>query len=578
MAEYDIVIRGGTIVDGLRTPRYVSDLAVRDGRVVKIGGLRSATARRTIDATGLVVAPGFIDTHTHYDAQIFWDPYCSVSSWHGVTTIAIGNCGFGFAPCAADKRDRAMRALTRNEAIPYEAMKLGMRWDELGWKTFPDYLNALAKIPKGLNVVSYVPLTPVYTWVMGWDGAKQRRPTETELSQMYTIVNDGLDAGAIGWSAQVFGPQSIQRDYDGTPMVTDLMTDDEIFGFARVLAQRDEGFIELSYFGTGEEKRLINDKITSVYERVAAESRRPVLYQAVVANIDNPEQHRQRLKWLEACNRRGLRIFGQSQLRRSEFHLTFNDWNLFDQSPAWRIATLGTPAERKAKMQDPEVRAAMRSEWDRGILPEGAIRGSVAGLIIDHVGHKDLRKYEGMSVSAIARKEGKHVIDALLDIVVADNLNTEIIAPQGRDYPEGAAEIANSPFIVAGLSDGGAHVKFTPGGSYPTDILQWLVRDKELVSLEEAHCKLSYLPAQAVGIRDRGFIREGAPADIVIYDLNALDIGTEEVVDDLPGGDWRRVQRPSGYRWTIVNGRVTFEDGRPSGDMPGALLRHGSGT
>ena len=573
MADYDILIRGGTIVDGLKTPRYVSDLAIKDGRIIKIGGLRKASADRVLDASGLIVAPGFTDLHTHYDAQIFWDPYCSVSGWHGVTTVAIGNCGFGFAPCAVEDRERAMQALTRNEAIPYEVLKAGMEWD---WTAFPEFLDSLERAPKAVNVVSYVPLTPVYAWVMGWNESKERRPNDRELQEMCRLVHEGMDAGGVGWSAQVLGPESIQRDYDGSPMVTDLMTNEEVLAFSKLLADRDEGYIELTYQADAEQDRMADDATLDMYEKVAAASGRPVLYQAIVANIDNPDQHRQRLQWLERCNRSGLRMFGQAQLRRSEFELTFKDWNLFDQSPTWRKITLGTVAERKAKMEDSELRAAARAEWDAGILPEGAIRGSIAGLIIKEVGRPDLERYIGMTVAQIAEAEGKHVIDALLDIVVVDDLRTEIIAPQGRDYPEGAAEVANSPYVVPGLSDGGAHVKFTPGGTFTTDILQWLVHEKGLVDLEEAHYKLSYLPAVVAGIRDRGFIREGAPADLVVYDSKELDIGTVEVAYDLPGGDWRKVQRPKGYRWTLVNGHVTIEDGKPTESRPGKLLRHGA--
>ncbi len=572
MVEYDILIRGGTIVDGLRSPRYQGDLGIKDGKIVRIDGLRGASAARTLDASGLIVAPGFVDLHTHYDAQIFWDPYCSVSGWHGVTSVAIGNCGFGFAPCAVEKRDRAMLALTRNEAIPYEVMKAGMAWD---WVSFPQFLDTLDGLPKAVNVVSSVPLTPVYAWVMGWDQAKERRPTEVELNEMCRLVDEGMDAGGIGWSAQVLGPDSVQRDYDASPMVTDLMTDDEILTFARILGERGDGYVELAYQGTGEENRMIGDGITSLFERVAAESRRPVLYQAVVANMDNPQQHRQRLEWLERCQRQGLRLFGQADLRRHPFEFTFNDWTLFDQSPTWRVITIGTPQERKSKMQDELLRQALRAEWDSGIMPDGAIRGSVAGLIVQGVDRPELERYNGMRIAEIAVAEGKHVIDALLDLVVADDLRTQIIAPKGRDLPEGAAEILNSPYCVSGLSDGGAHVKFSPGGTFSTESLQWLVRDTGLVSLEEAHYKLSYLPATVAGIRDRGFIREGAPADIVVYDLETLDIGASEVFHDLPGGDWRRVQRPTGYRWVVVNGEVTLEDGTPTTAMPGKLLRHG---
>ena len=302
-----------------------------------------------------------------------------------------------------------------------------------------------------------------------------------------------------------------------------------------------------------------------------------MLHQAVVTNDNNPSQHRQRLNWLEECARRNIRLYGQGVTRRTGFDLTFEDWNLFDESPTWRNVTLGTPEERKGKMQDPELRAALKQEWDNGILPETIIDGSIAGLVVEEVGRADLERYAGQSVGQIAQKEGKHLIDALLDIVVADNLQTEFEGSVGRSNAEYTAEIMHSPYVLSGASDGGAHVKLIPGGTYPTDMLAWLVRDEGLVSLEEAHFKLSYLNAVAGGIRDRGFLREGAPADIVVYDLEKLALGPIEVVHDLPGGDWRRVQKAEGYRWTLVNGQVTFEDGVPTGAMTGKLLRHGTG-
>ena len=209
MADYDILITGGTIVDGTRTPRYVSDIGIKDGKITQIGGLKGKTADRVLDAVGRIVAPGFVDLHTHYDAQIFWDPYCTLSGWHGVTSVALGNCGFGFAPSRVQDRDRAMLSMTRNEAIPYDAMKAGMPWD---WVTFPDFIESLIRTPKGVNCLTYVPLTPLYAWVMGWEEAKKRRPTEAELQEMCRLVHEAMDAGACGWSAQVLGAKSIQRD------------------------------------------------------------------------------------------------------------------------------------------------------------------------------------------------------------------------------------------------------------------------------------------------------------------------------------------------------------------------------
>ena len=673
MADFDIIIKGGTVVDGARTPRYLSDVAIKDGKIAQIGGLGNKTADRVLDAKGRIVAPGFVDLHTHYDAQIFWDPYCTLSGWHGVTSVALGNCGFGFAPSRVEDQDRAMLSMTRNEAIPYGAMKEGMPWD---WVTFPDFIESLSNTPKGVNCLTYVPLTPLYAWVMGWEEAKKRRPTEDELQEMCRLINEAMDAGACGWSAQVLGATSVQRDYDGTPMITDLLSEHEVLTFAKILAARDEGFIELAYQETGEEGRPLGEATRIFFERVAEAAQRPVLYQAVTPNSVHPEQHRERIRWLQSCAERGLRVYGQGATRRGGFEMTFEDWNLFDDAPAWRDVTLGTKDERKAKMEDPEMRRRLKEEWDSGTRPRQVIAGSVGSLIVQtkntnvdigaeseftkmpapvsvdgsnyflintRDGYKLLSticphqggtvgdegemfvcdnhgyQYEtdggkcinadglrmksyvvnvkdgrmialvpdekaaaaaesGQTVQQIADQEGKHVIDALLDMVVADDLTTEFLAEtQGRETAQYTAEVLDSNLVVAGVSDGGAHVKFLTAGVYPTDMLCWLVRDEKVITLEDAHYKLSYLPAHFGGFKDRGAIREGAPADIVVYDLNKLEILPSEVAEDLPGGEWRRIQKANGYNWIMVNGEITFEEGEPTGAMPGRLLHNGRG-
>ena len=673
MAHFDIIIRGGTVVDGTRTPRYTSDIAIKDGKIAKIGGLNGNTADKVLDAKGRIVAPGFVDLHTHYDAQIFWDPYCTLSGWHGVTSVALGNCGFGFAPSRQEDQDRAMLSMTRNEAIPYDAMKAGMPWD---WVTFPDFIDSLTRTPKGVNCLTYVPLTPLYAWVMGWEDAKKRRPTEEELQEMVRLINEAMNAGACGWSAQVLGINSLQRDYDGTPMVTDMLSEAEILTFAKILADRDEGFIELAYQETGEEGRPLGEETRIFFEKVAETAKRPILYQAVTPNSLHPEQHRERIRWLESCAERGLRVYGQGATNRGGFLFTFEDWNLFDDSPAWRDVTLGTKDERKAKMQDPEMRRRLKEEWDSGTRPTRASQGSVGSLLVlaknvkidigpesdftklpvpvevggasyflmkgrdgykllstlcPHQGgtiedgeeafvcdghgynfdkdggrcitnpslrmksfvvsvkdgqliasapdeNADTVAEAGQTVQQIADREGKHVIDALLDMVVEDDLSTEFFAAiQGRDVAQYTAEVLDSNHIVAGVSDGGAHVKFLTNGSYPTDMITWLVRDEKVITLEDAHYKLSYLPAHFGGFKDRGAIREGAPADIVVYDLDKLEVLPSEVAEDLPGGEWRRIQKSKGYNWIMVNGEITFEEGEPTGAMPGRLLRNGRG-
>ena len=270
MAQFDWVIKNGTIVDGLRMPRFRGDIGVAGGVVAAIGQLDASEANRVIDATGHVVAPGFVDLHTHYDAQIFWDPWCTISGWHGVTSVAIGNCGFGFAPVAPELRERSMLSMTRNEAVSLAAMRAGMPWD---WETFPEFLDSLERTPKAVNLLTYMPLNPLLVWVMGLERAKAGElPTPAETAELCRLFEEAMDAGACGFSMQRLLPDSgsdIQRDHDGSPMVTDVMHHETCLELARVLGRRNEGFIQMTLYSADRERDLRE------YEELAAVSGRP---------------------------------------------------------------------------------------------------------------------------------------------------------------------------------------------------------------------------------------------------------------------------------------------------------------
>src|ERR1700746_2781407 len=266
MADFDIQIKGGTVVDGTRVPRYRADGWIKDGKSAQVGGRAPGFAKKVIDADGLIVAPGFVDLHTHYDAQIRWDPYCTISGWHGVTSVVLGNCGFGFAPCAPDFRERSMLTMTRTEAIPYESMRQGMHWD---WETIPQYLDSLDRSPKGVNVIQYMPTASLMTYVMGLEAAKTRPATDQERKDMQRLMHEGMEAGLAGFSIQRLGPNSVQADFDGTPMVTDTMCDEDIVCLAEVLAERDEGSIQITQ-ATGDLKADY-----AFVERLAAVAQRP---------------------------------------------------------------------------------------------------------------------------------------------------------------------------------------------------------------------------------------------------------------------------------------------------------------
>jgi N-acyl-D-aspartate/D-glutamate deacylase len=375
------------------------------------------------------------------------------------------------------------------------------------------------------------------------------------------------------------GKNSIQADFDGTPMVTDTMSDDDLLNLCQVLAERDEGFIEITH-DTG------NDAADRAFvERMAAVAKRPIIWNPVFAMPHDATAHRSFIDWLDEVNARGLRIFGQAATARSGFAMTMSDWNNYDSAPTWNYATTGTHAEKLIKLADPDVRVGLRDEIDdAGNLKKDGFKtpgGSLLGLVVQNVrGNADLLKYEGKSLGQIGKEEGKHVVDVLLDISLAEDLNVEFLQPQpALSNPANTAElIADSRYTFPGVSDGGAHTKFFNGGCFTTDFLLWLARDANVMTLEEAHYRLSALPAHAAGIRDRGTIREGAPADIVVYDLDGLAVEPHwigEVVHDLPGGEWRRVNRAKGYRAILVNGEITFENGECTGATPGKLLRHG---
>ena len=577
MTDFDVHIKGGTIVDGTRVPRYRGDVWIKDGSIVQIGGRPRGTAERVVDATDRIVAPGFVDLHTHYDAQIRWDPWCTISGWHGVTSVVLGNCGFGFAPVRPDFRERSMLTMTRTEAIPYASMEQGMAWD---WETIPEYLDSLDRIAKGVNCIQYMPTASLMTYVMGLEAAKSRPATEQERKEMQRLLHEGMDAGLCGFSIQRLGPNSVQADFDGSPMVTDTMCDDDILALAQVLAERDEGFIQITQAAGDIREDL------AFLEKLAATAQRPILHNVVAPSRKDPMVHQRPLKWIDKCREQGLPIFAQCGTGRAGFAFTLEHWNLYDASPAWRAVTTGTKNEKATKMRDPELRAALVAEAEEADRRLQVIQAGVGGnprdLVIQGVNRQaDLQKYVGRSVGEIADTEGKSVIEAMLDLSLAGDLNVEFLGPDKGSNAGFMAEMMNdSPYAIPGVSDGGAHTKFFTGGAYTTDFLMWLVRDEGVVTLEEAHYRLSNLPAHAAGFRDRGVLREGAAADVVVYDMEELAIDPPwigEAVYDLPGGEWRRVQRAKGYDAILVNGEVTFEHGECTGATPGRLLRHGRG-
>ncbi len=573
MADYDLLIRNGTIVDGLRMPAFKGDIAVRNGKIVAIGNVQGS-AERVIDATGSIVAPGFMDIHTHYDAALSgWDPYATLSGWHGVTTVAIGNCGFGFAPVRPEDRDRAMRRMERTETIPLTCMQAGMRWD---WITFPEFLNSLDRGGLGVNAASLVPYSPLRAWVLGNEAARdpnyKTKPEQVE--EIKHILREGLQAGGFGFSASF---SMANRDYDGGYLPTQVAPREEFLEMAKVMREFNRGSIEWTMGNALQGLGL------DFLVELAKTSGRPVNWNAIVYDANNPNGWRRQLEWTEKAFREAV-VLPVDICLPIEREFTLETMGLFDQLPAWNEATVGTLEERKAKLADPARRAALRRDMDQGrrlMLGQTADgeQGQVGmfkwdATVVDDVELAKNEHLKGRTIAEIAKEQGKHPVDVLLDLAVEEDLKTEFAMQDSINADEKAVgEILKHPLTLIGASDGGAHTKFLTLGKYPTHFLAHWVRDKQIMTIEEAHWRLSTMLGWAIGIRDRGWLREGMPADIVVYDMEKLGVRPLETIRDLPDGDWRRVQKADGYRYTIVNGRITFEDGTCTGALPGKMLR-----
>ena len=360
------------------------------------------------------------------------------------------------------------------------------------------------------------------------------------------------------------GPASVQRDHDGSPMPTDVMHDETCREFSRVLTERNDGFVQMLLV-SGD-----NARDRAFYEEVATISGRPVIMNVVQAFDDRPHIHRHVLAWLKSCRERGIRVVGQGLTTDAGFTFTFEEWNLFDDQQVWCDATTGTREERKAKLADPARRAALRKNLPvtaTGPLPQIAIVGPQL---------EKNKKWLDYTLAHAGEKMGKHPVDVMLDMAVEEDLKTEFFAAPPNGKIEHLKELVDDPYILFGVSDGGAHTKFLTAGRYPTETLCKVVREHKMLSLEEAHWRLSALPAEVAGFRGRGVLKKGAPADIVIYDFEGLRVLPDEIAHDLPGGEWRRIQRAEGYRYILVNGEITMRNGQPTNTHSGKLLRHGA--
>ena len=604
MPEFDKIIRNGTIVDGTGgMPAYRGDIAIKNGKIAMISGRILGSAKEELDATGCIVAPGAIDLHNHYDLQLNWDPYATMSGWHGVTSVAIGQCGFGFAPCKPEDREAAMRLLTRIEAIPLKTMELGLSWD---WETFPQWMDALAKKPLGVNVGALVPFNPLRLYVMGLNDSRERvNATEKETKQMQAIVRESMEAGAFGWSSM---KTLLNRPDDGRFIPSQVASNEEYLALAETMAEFGIGSIGWTrgqaerplppgepdlMGGAGIEANAATGLQFDPVEgdvrgegrdnfliQMAKASGRPLNYGGVSYSEANPERYKEQLAYLERAHKEGANLFAQASGVQVSPVFELAEYNGFDALPNWIDPFIGTPEERIAKLNTPGVRDKMKQdvggEWT-GIGGTADVAANWTKLRVVEVRKDSNLQYEGMNIAELAEATGKHPMDAMLDLAIDEALKTEFSTdpPTGTD-PEAMKEILNHPYTHPCISDGGAHVRYLTVGIWPVNFLTMWARDHEAMSLEKAHYKMSGLPAFIAGFTDRGVLREGFAGDIIVYDLDKLGLQYDSPIydDDFPGGERRLIQKAKGIRFTLVNGEVTFTEGTVCTDAtPGKLLR-----
>lgn len=553
----DLLIKNGTVVDGTGAPRRVADVAVKDGVVVEIGKVKDGAAK-TIDADGLIVAPGFVDPHTHYDAQICWDPQITSSSWHGVTSVVMGNCGVGLAPCRPQARDIAALDLVNVEAIPYDVLKRGITWD---WETFPSYLEAARHRGSAINLGFLAPLTPFRHYVMG-EESMDRAATAQETEKIAALLREAVASGALGFS-HTTGVQHV--GYKGRPLACRLADRSELGAYAHVLRDLGKGVIEITLtqnFGH------IQDHELDMLKFLLDEGGRPVTWLAIFDLEDQPQASAETLDRSESLIKRGA--VPQMTCRPLIAEIEFKTGMAFSLMRSWQPAVDQPPEKLKRLYASADFRRAVVDEMSKGVLRRNFKRVEVC-----EVGKLELKGLIGRSVAEIARERGREgrEFEAMLDLAIEDDLNITFAQAVFNTNEERLAKLINDPRPMIGLSDAGAHVSLLCDAGYCTYLLGHWVRDLNAITLEYAVKRLTSEPADFFGLRGRGRLGVGHNADIAIFDPNTVGSARRGTMkDDLPGGGRRLVMPATGVIHTFVNGVLVYENERYTGATPGAVL------
>ena len=564
----DLLIRNGTIVDGSGAARYRGDVGIKDGQIVEIGRIR-AVAERTLDADGLIVAPGFIDGHTHMDAQVAWDQIGSCSCWHGVTTVIMGNCGFALAPCKAAEREWFARCLTAVEDIPTEAMLAGIDWT---WETFPEYLATVDRLPKAINYGAYIGHSALRMYVMG-RRALSETATADDLARMAAAVKEAIRAGAMGFSSS---RATTHVTPDNTPVASRIADWSEVDRLVGAMAELNAGIFQVGPDISGGEAQR---RFLARLKQVAVETGRPVMFGTISSRQgDKPNPWTYQLEYLDDCAAAGARMWGQTTTRSINAIFSLKSYLPFDVLPAWRALRHLPLDEQKQRLADPATRrqlvAAEADMKPRGNVFQGGGAATTDPRKPDYDNLYAMKSvdWDDPTVAQLSAQRGKHPVEVMIDLVL-ENDNQVFIQPLVNEQPDHVLGMLKHPRTLATFSDSGAHVCQEMGSSLQTHMLSYWVRAKRAFTLEEAVRKLTFDNASAWELNDRGLLRTGYKADLVLFDEVRVRPAMPSVETDLPGGARRLVQKAEGIAAVVVNGQVTLENGDATGRMPGALLR-----